>query len=205
MAKKDKRIDAYIKNAEPFAQPILTHLRELVHKACPEVEETMKWSFPHFDYKGMMCSMASFKKHAVFGFWKAALMKDAEILIATAKNEVAMGHLGRITSIKELPSDKVMLAYIKEAAKLNDNEVKLPSKNKATEKKEIEIPKDLMMAFRKNKDAKKTYDEFSYSNKKEYVEWIMGAKTEATREKRLVEAINLMAEGKVKNWKYLKK
>src|SRR5882757_7669780 len=110
MAKKEKAIDAYIARSADFAKPILNHIRELVHKACPDVEEKMKWSFPHFDYKGeMMCSMAAFKQHAAFGFWKAALMKDP-ILTETSKSEVAMGHLGRITSLKDLPSDKKMAA-----------------------------------------------------------------------------------------------
>ncbi|HMI77964.1 MAG TPA: DUF1801 domain-containing protein, partial [Ferruginibacter sp.] len=111
MGKKEKAIDSYIAKSEAFAKPILTHIRELVHKACPEVEEKMKWSFPHFDYKGeMMCSMAAFKQHAVFGFWKAPLMKD-KILVGNARSEIAMGHLGKITSIKDLPSGKKMTAW----------------------------------------------------------------------------------------------
>lgn len=106
MATKEKAIDAYISKSADFAKPILNHIRELVHKTCPGVEEKMKWSFPHFDYKGeMMCSMAAFKQHAVFGFWKASFMKDP-VLVETAKSEVAMGHLGRLTSVKDLPADK---------------------------------------------------------------------------------------------------
>lgn len=205
MGKKDKRIDAYIKNSEDFAKPILNHIRELIHKACPEVEETMKWSFPHFDYKGMMCSMASFKQHCAFGFWKASLMKDAAKLIDTAKSEVAMGHMGRITSLKDLPSNKVMLSYIREAAKLNDDDIKLPSKAKSTEKKELETPDYLLASLKKNKKAKETFDAFNYTNKKEYIIWITEAKTEATRLSRLETAIEWMAEGKILNWKYIKK
>lgn len=206
MAKKDVRIDAYINNAQPFARPILNHIRELVHKACPEVEETIKWGFPHFDYKGnMMCSMASFKQHCAFGFWKAALMKDAEKLVDTAKSEVAMGHMGRITSLKDLPTDKTIMAYVKEASKLNDENIKLPSKTVSKEKKEITTPAYFLAALKKNKEAKKTFDAFNYSNKKEYIEWLEGAKTESTRTKRLADAIEWMAEGKIRNWKYLKK
>lgn len=206
MAKKDVRIDAYIHNAQPFARPILNHIRKLVHKACPEVEETIKWGFPHFDYKGnMMCSMASFKEHCAFGFWKAALMKDAEKLVDTAKSEVAMGHMGRITSLKDLPPDKTIMAYVKEASKLNDENIKLSSKAASKEKKEITPPDYLLAALKKNKEAKKTFDAFSYSNKKEYIEWLEGAKTESTRTKRLADAIEWMAEGKIRNWKYLKK
>ncbi|HEY1038596.1 MAG TPA: DUF1801 domain-containing protein, partial [Bacteroidia bacterium] len=129
MAKTDKRIDAYIAKSADFAKPILKHIRELVHETCPEVEETMKWSFPHFDYKGaMMCSMASFKQHCAFGFWKAQLMKDSEKFLVMAKTEEAMGHMGRITSVKDLPSDKKMIAYIREAMKLNDDNIKLTAK-----------------------------------------------------------------------------
>lgn len=206
MSKKDPRIDAYIKKAEPFAQPILKHIRELVHKACPEVEETMKWSFPHFVFKGStICSMASFKKHMAFSFWKAALMKDADKFILNAKSEVAMGHMGKIASLKDLPGDKQMLAYIKEAASLNEKGIKLPSKTKTDEQKEIETPDYLLAALKKNKKAKETYDGFSYSNKKEYVTWLEDAKTESTRIKRLEDAIEWMSEGKIRHWKYLKK
>ena len=137
MGKKEKIVDAYIAKVAAFAMPILNHIRELVHKTCPEVEEKMKWSFPHFDYKGeMMCSMAAFKQHAVFGFWKASLMKDP-VLVETAKSEVAMGHLGRLTSVKDLPADKKIIAWIKEAMALNDKGIKLAAKPKITDKKEI--------------------------------------------------------------------
>ncbi|MCD6067909.1 MAG: hypothetical protein K0S33_2735 [Bacteroidetes bacterium] len=206
MPTKDKRIDAYITNAETFAKPILTHLRALVHKACPEVEETMKWSFPHFDYKGsVMCSMASFKQHCAFSFWKAALMKDADKLVGMAKTEEAMGHLGRITSLKDLPSDKIMLDYIKDAMKLNEAGIKTPGRKKTDVAQELEIPDFLTAALKKNKKAKATFDAFSYSNKKEYVVWLADAKTEATREKRLADAIEWMSEGKIRHWKYARK
>ena len=146
MATQLKEIDSYIAKSADFSKPILEHLRALVHKACPDVEERMKWSFPHFDYKGeMMCSMAAFKQHAVFGFWKAALMKDP-ILIKNAQSEVAMGHLGRITSVKDLPSDKKMIAWIKEAMLLNDKGIKLAPKPKTIEKKELVLP-DYLLPF----------------------------------------------------------
>ncbi|MFT3680895.1 MAG: YdeI/OmpD-associated family protein [Ferruginibacter sp.] len=205
MAAKNKAIDAYIAKAAGFAKPILTHLRELVHKACPVVEEKIKWGFPHFDYKGeMMCSMAAFKQHAVFGFWKATLMKD-KTLVETAKSEVAMGHLGRITSLKDLPTDRKMISYIKEAMELNDKGVKLALKTKFGEKKELMIPAYFTKALNKNKDAKKTFEGFSPSNKKDYVEWVTGAKTEETKNKRLETAIEWMAQGKIRNWKYMTK
>jgi uncharacterized protein YdeI (YjbR/CyaY-like superfamily) len=204
--KKEPRVDAYIKNAQPFAQPILKHIRGLVHKACPDVEEKIKWSFPHFDYKGgPMCHMASFKQHCAFGFWKAALMKDAEKLVETAKSEVAMGHMGKITSLKDLPSDKILLGYIKEAMKLNEAGLKVPKKAVTeTDRKELTTPDYLNAALQKNKKAKQTFDAFSYSNKKEYITWLEEAKTEATRLKRLADAVAWMSEGKIRNWKYQK-
>lgn len=128
MSRKDPRVDAYIAKAQPFARPILNHIRKTVHAACPEVEETMKWSFPHFDYKGMLCSMASFKQHCAFGFWKAALLKDIGI---PTKSAEAMGQFGRLTSVSDLPSDTVLAALVKKAASLNDTGVKAPRRKAA--------------------------------------------------------------------------
>ena len=205
MGKKEKIIDDYISKSADFAQPILNHLRELVHKTCPEVEEKMKWSFPHFDYKNeMMCSMAAFKQHCVFGFWKASLMKDP-VLLETAKSEVAMGHLGRITSIKELPSDKKIVAWIKEAMLLNDKGIKIPGKPKSADQKELIVPEYFTKALSKNKKAKQTFDNYAYTHKKEYVEWITEAKTDETRDKRMATALEWLAEGKNRNWKYVAK
>jgi uncharacterized protein YdeI (YjbR/CyaY-like superfamily) len=205
MAKKEKAVDAYITKSADFAKPILNHIRELVHKTCPDVEEKMKWSFPHFDYKGeMMCSMAAFKQHAVFGFWKAALMKDP-VLVENARSETAMGHLGRLTNLKDLPSDKKMTAWIKEAMQLTDKGIKLPAKPKTTDKKELVVPDYFEKALSKNKKAKHTFENFAYSHKKEYLEWITEAKTEETRNKRIASAVEMMAEGKSRNWKYAKK
>ena len=204
MEKKEKVIDAYIAKSADFAKPILNHLRELVHKTCPAVEEKMKGGFPHFDYKGeMMCSMAAFKQHAVFGFWKAALMKDP-VLIENAKLETAMGHFGRIASVKDLPPDKKVAAWIKEAMKLNELGKKVV-KPKATEKKELIVPDYFVKALAKNKKAKLVFENFAYSHKKEYLEWITEAKTEETRNKRMATALDWIAEGKGRNWKYQKK
>ncbi|WP_205409962.1 YdeI/OmpD-associated family protein [Flavihumibacter solisilvae] len=200
---KDPRIDAYIAKAADFAKPILEHIRMIVHKACPEVTETLKWSMPHFDYKGeMMCSMAAFKGHCVMGFWKASLMKDP-MLMDNAASETSMGHLGRITSLKDLPQDKKLVAFIKEAMELNDKGIKV-AKKPAAEKKELEIPEELLSALKKNRKARETFEAFSYSHKKEYVEWIAEAKTEPTREKRLIQTIEWLGEGKSRNWKFVK-
>lgn len=203
MGKRDKRVDEYIAKAQDFAKPILNHLRELVHKACPDVEETMKWSFPHFDYKGMMCDMAGFKQHCTFGFWKASIMKDPDKILAVATKH-SMGHFDRLTSLKDLPADKIMIAYIKEAARLNDEGIKVEKKPVTKEKKELVVPDYLTAALKKNKAAQATFDAFSYSKKKDYVEWLTEAKTDETRNKRLATAVEWMAEGKSRNWKYEK-
>ena len=202
----DKRIDTYIERAHPFAQPVLKHLRKLVHEGCPEATETIKWGMPSFEYKGLFCGMAAFKQHAVFGFWKHALLKDPKGYLQerSAQGGDAMGNLGRITSIKDLPPDKVIIDFIKQAKKLNDEGIKLPAKPKKI-KSELLVPNYLMASLKKNKKALSTFENFSYSNKKEYVEWIAEAKTEETRNARLRTAVDWMSEGKIRNWKYVKK
>jgi uncharacterized protein YdeI (YjbR/CyaY-like superfamily) len=199
----DKRIDAYIAKAAPFAQPILEHLRALVHKAVPQVTETVKWGMPFFEHEGPLCNMAAFKQHCAFGFWKASLLKDSHGLLQQMEKS-AMGHLGQIRGLEDLPADKVLMAYIKEAAALNKEGVKAPPKAPKT-KEELEVPDYLKKALARNKAAAKTFENFSYSNRKEYVEWLTEAKTEDTRIKRLDTAIEWMAEGKPRNWKYMKK
>ncbi len=203
MGKKDKRIDAYITKSNDFAKPVLNHIRGLVHKACPDAEETVKWGFPHFDYKGVFCSMAAFKEHCAFNFWKSKLMKDPHKILETG-DRTAMGSFGRITSLKDLPKDSVFISYLKEAAKLNDEGVKLPPKPVSKEKKELVIPDYFTKAINKNKAAKKVFDGFSYSMKKEYVMWVTDAKTEETRNSRLETAVEWISEGKQRNWKYQK-
>lgn len=198
MATKDPRVDAYIAKAQPFAKPILTHIRKTVHAACPGVEETMKWSFPHFDYKGMLCSMAAFKSHCAFGFWKAALLKDSGI---PAKSAEAMGQFGRITSLAELPPEKALIALIKKAATLNDEGVKAP-RQKPQPRQPIPSPPAFTAALKKHKKAQATFNAFPPSHRREYLEWIVEAKTDATREKRIATAIEWLSEGKSRNWKY---
>lgn len=199
----DPRIDSYIENSAAFAQPILVHLREIVHQACPDVGETMKWSFPHFDHNGILCSMAAFKKHCSFGFWKATIMKDSKQLLTIAGN-TDMGRFDNITSLKDLPHDKILIAYIKEAVRINEEGIKLPTKIKNPQKAEIPMPADLSAALKKNKKANVTFEEFSPSNKREYLEWITGAKSDDTRKKRVDTTIEWLTEGKNLHWKYQK-
>ncbi|MBX2962322.1 MAG: YdeI/OmpD-associated family protein [Cyclobacteriaceae bacterium] len=205
MTKTDKRIDAYITKAQPFAQPILKHVRALVHKACPEVTETIKWGMPSFDYKGPYFSFASFKQHCAFGFWKAKLINDPKNYLGLNKaaGGEAMGNFGRVTNLKDLPPDKVIIDFLKQAKKLNDDGVKVAPKK--TVSKDIKAPVWFMDALKKNKIALTTFENFSPSHKREYLEWVTEAKTEATRERRLTQAIEWMAEGKPRNWKYMKK
>jgi len=196
MGKRDPRIDAYIEKSADFAKPILTHLRETVHAAVPDVEEAMKWSFPHFMHQGMLCSMASFKAHCAFGFWKGSLVLDGN------QKRDAMGHLGRITSLRDLPSKKELTGYIKKAAALNDQGVKVARKPARAASTPVRVPTDLASALKKNKQAQSAFDTFPPSHKREYIEWITEAKRDDTRTRRVTAAIEQMAEGKSRNWKY---
>lgn len=204
MCSYEPKIDAYIEHSNDFAKPILLHLRELIHKTCPEAEESIKWGFPHFGYKGeMMCGMAAFKKHCTFGFWKASLMKDPT-LMENAKSESAMGHLGKITSLNDLPPDKKLVSYIKEAMKLNEDGIKM-IKVKSTVTKEFIVPDYVTKAIKKNKKAFEVFTAFAPSHKKEYMQWIDEAKTDETKQKRLAQTIEWLKEGKPRNWKYMDK
>lgn len=197
--KRDPRIDAYIARSADFARPILTHLRDVVHAACPEVEETMKWSMPHFDYKGIMCGMAAFKAHVTFGFWKGSLIPGLQARAADGGE--AMGHFGKITSIEDLPPKKVIAGFVREAMRMNDEGVTVARPKKAS-KAEAAIPPVLAAALAKNKKAKAAFAAFPPSHRREYIEWILGAKREETRDKRVAQTVEWVAEGKSKNWKY---
>jgi hypothetical protein len=197
MANTDPRIDAYIAKAQPFAKPILAHIRALVHKAVPGVQETTKWSFPHFEYKGMLCSMAAFKAHCAFGFWNHSILTEDQ------KSADAMGQFGRIASLGDLPSDKVFIGLVKKAAALNAAGVK-PKREAKAPKKALTPPADMLAAIRKNKKAHATFEAFSPSAQREYIEWITDAKSDATRDRRLDTAVQWMAEGKIRNWKYVR-
>ena len=200
MPKKDPRVDAYIANSADFARPILKHLRKLVHAACPEAEETIKWRFPTFMYKGMLCGMAAFKEHCTFGAWKDALITRK--LADENKSNEAMGQLGRITSLSDLPPDRALLDYIKEAIRLNEEGIKVPRPKRSAAKKELVIPDYFSAALKKNRKALETFDNFSYSHKKEYVEWVTEAKRDETRDQRLQTTVAWLAQGRSRNWKY---
>lgn len=198
----DKQVDAYIANTQDFAQPILTHLRNLIHQTHPDIVETMKWGMPHFEYKGIVASMAAFKQHVAFGFWKERLIPG--IKKYTHRKDEAMGSMGRITKLSDLPPDEVLTTFIQKAVELNEKGIKVVKKGKKTERN-LDIPDYFMKLLRKNKKTLETFERFSFSNKKEYVEWITEAKTEETRNRRIAQSLEWLAEGKVRNWKYMRK
>ena len=198
MGTTDPRVDAYIENAAPFAKPILVHIRKSVHAGCPDVEETMKWSLPHFVYKGMLCSMAAFKAHCSFGFWKASLLE-------VPPNGTPMSQFGRMTSLDDLPRPKELTRLVRQAAALNDDDVRIARPKRAVPKPPPKPPADLQKALKTSAKASATFKVLSPSHKREYIEWITEAKTEATRKRRVATTIEWLAEGKSRNWKYERK
>lgn len=200
MEKYSPEIDAYIEKSQDFAKPILHYIRETVHEFCPDAEETMKWSFPHFIYKGKnLCAMASFKQHCTFGFWLEKEMKTMhEITQDIEKN--SMFSLGKISLVGDLPSKPQLKKAIKEAMELTDMGVTM--KKAAPSKTEMEIPDDFQKVLNANQNALDIFLKASPSFRKEYITWIADAKTEATRNKRIDQALEWIAEGKGRNWKY---
>lgn len=201
MAHADPRVDAYIAKSAPFARPILQHIRKAVHAGCPDVEETIKWSFPHFLYKGMLCGMASFKAHCAFGFWKGSLLKDD---LGDSKAKDAMGQFGRIASLDDLPSSKGLVALVRKAAALNEQGVKVV-RRKSTPKATPVPPAEFRTILRANKKALATFTALSPSHQREYLEWFSEAKTADTRQRRMTTALEWLSEGKARNWKYERK
>jgi len=195
VSKRDPRIDAYIAKQADWAQPIFKHLRTVIHEGCPEIEETLKWSSPSFMYHGILCGFAGFKAHAMFGFWKHDLLFKTKLTGA--------GSFGRITSMDDLPPKREIIALIKKAMVLNEKGVKAPVKHDRPPKPALRTPADFSVALKKNKKAAANYDAFSPSAKRDYVEWITDAKTDATRTKRLATAVEWIAEGKKRMWKYM--
>jgi uncharacterized protein YdeI (YjbR/CyaY-like superfamily) len=197
MPTRDKRIDAYIAKAADYAKPILKQLREVVHEGCPEVEETIKWSMPAFEYKGPFVGMAAFKQHAVFGFWKHKLVVGAD-----RRAETAMGSFGCIKSMADLPPRKTLVALVKKAKKLNDEGVKVVRDKTTRNKQRAAMHPELKAALAKSKQAQATFAAFPPSAQYEYVEWVAEAKTDDTRERRVAQSVDWLAQGKRRHWKY---
>lgn len=194
MGTRDPRVDAYIERSGDFAKPILKRFREIVHSAVPRADETIKWGAPYFDYKGPLCGMVAFKRHCAFVFWK-------DTLVVEEPSDEAMGQLGRIESLDDLPPKKTLNAWLKKAVKLNEEGVKAPRSVKPP-KPPVKVPADLKSALAENAKARAAFEGFSPSHRREYVEWIEDARRDETRRKRLAMAIEWMAKGKPRNWKY---
>ena len=194
----DPRVDAYIERAAPFAQEILRHWRATVHAHCPEVVETIKWGFPNFTYRDrILTGMAAFKAHCSIGFWHGA----AAVGAAHAKDG-AMGDLGRVASLQDLPAPAEQQAILQRAMRLIEDGVKARPAKAAAPRPPLATPDDLGAALQANAAARATFEAFPPGQQREYIEWIVEAKQAATREKRLAQAIAWMAEGKRRNWKY---
>lgn len=191
MPKKDPRIDAFIAQAADFAKPILTRIRKLVHATCPSVTETIKWGNPFYEHKGILLATPAFKQHCRLVFWKGRLFlgKDRK-------------KMGCITTLADLPGDKILTGYIKKAVELNEAGIKAPSRPKPKAKKQIIVPDYFLAALQQNKKALATFENFRPSCQQEYVAWIVEAKREETRTSRIKRAIAWMAKGKARYWKY---
>jgi len=201
MEQYDEHVDTYIAKSADFAKPILEHIRKIVHEASPLITEAIKWGMPFFDYKGPVCQMAAFKQHAAFGFWRASRLHDPHHLLNPGE-EAAAGSFGRINTIADLPGDDVLKAFVLQAIELNESGVKIAKPKIPAEKKELVVPDYFIHVLNENQKAREAFEKFSYSHKKEYLEWIIEAKTDATREKRIAQAMEMMSEGKSRNWKY---
>ena len=196
MPQHDPRIDAYIAKSADFAKPILGHLRELVHAACPEVEETLKWSAPAFLYKGrILCGMAAFKQHAAFNLWHGELVRGRD-------GSEGMGQFGKLTKVADLPGKRDMTGYLRQAMQLIDDGVTARPAKTAEKKSPAAVPDDLAAALKNNRKAQATFDAFPPGQQREYIDWLTGAKREETRVRRLAQAVEWMADGKRRNWKY---
>ena len=197
MPSTDPRVDAYIAQARPFARPILTRIRQAVHAGCPGVTETIKWSMPAFEYKGPIAGMAAFKAHCALAFRKASLMKT----VPRARRVEAMGQFGRFATIDALPPHEALIEMVKEAAALNEAGVKVQRVAKAA-RPQLRTPPAMLAALKRNPTALTAWQAFPPSHRREYIEWITGAKTDETRSRRLDTAIDWIAKGKGRNWKY---
>jgi len=188
----DPRVDAYIAGVPDFARPILEHLRAVVHAACPEAVEDLKWSRPHFMLDGkILAGMSAFKAHCGFGLWHNEGEKTTE----------GMGQFGRLESVKDLPSKAELKKQIQHSAEL----IRAGAPSRMADKKprpKLEAPPELLAALKAHPAAKKTYDAFPPGKQRDYIEWIVEAKREETRDKRLAQAMEWLAEGKARHWKY---
>lgn len=193
MGKRDPRVDAYIAKSPEYARPILDHVREVIHQTVPDVEEDIKWGAPFFNYRGVICGLAAFKQHCAINLWKASLILDE-------KSDEYAGQFGRITTVSDLPPDSKLKGYFREAARLNQSGVKQRRAKKTPGK--LVVPPELQRALNANRKAATAFEKFPPSHKREYAQWISEAKGEDTRARRVATAVEWIAEGKGRNWKY---
>jgi len=199
MTTPDPRIDAYIAKSADFARPLLAQVRQLVHAACPEVEETLKWGMPSFTWRGkILCGMAAFKQHMTLWFWQG------RAIVGDDKGDEAMGQFGRITKKSDLPGKRELAGYVKQAMARVEAGALLPPKKKPAPKAALPVPDDLTAALRKNAKARATFEGFAPGYRRDYIEWIVEAKREDTRQRRVAQTVEWLAEGKTRNWKYMK-
>lgn len=200
MANYTKEVDAYLAKMADFAKPILTHLREIIHTTCPEVEESIKWGTPHYSYKGdHLCMMAGFKQHCSFSLYKAELMKDPEIQ-DSVKTGKKFGYMDKVKAMSELPSKKVLVAYLKEAMELNASGAKKSKPVKEKPAVDVVAPKEFLEALKRNTQANAIFESKSPSFRKNYIIWMADAKTDETRRKRVEQSLEWIAEGKDRFW-----
>jgi uncharacterized protein YdeI (YjbR/CyaY-like superfamily) len=191
----DPRIDAYIAKAPEFARPILRHVRKIIHRACPDVHETIKWGHPGFEYEGLICGMAAFKQHAALGFWKGRLILDG----TGRQADSHWGQMGKLYERGDLPPDRVLERYVRKAVELNVSGVTVVRKR--APRPAIPVPADLAAGLAKRAKARATFERLAPSHRREYLEWITEAKTAETRTRRLATTLEWLAEGKARNWK----
>ena len=202
MMPTDHRVDEYIARSPEFSQPILRHLRELVHRGCPEIEEAMKWSTPSFLYRNkILFSMAGFKAHCRFIFWRPEIASLAGKKGAENDDDGAV--VGKVSHLSELPADSDLLRYIRESRRLADETPRGATRKKSAPRPEPALPEEFSAALKKNRTAAKQFEAFPPSHRREYIEWISDAKREETRKKRIDTALQWIAEGKSRNWKYM--
>lgn len=204
MAQLNSKVDEYIAKSEGFAKPILEYLRQIIHETCPDAAEDIKWGTPHYSYKGdHLCMIAGFKNHYSFSLYKAEFMKDKEIA-ESVKAGKKFGYMDKLKSVSELPSKEVLVSFLKEAMTINENGIK-KEKPISDKPKVIETPDYLTEALNANKQAKEVWESKSDSYRKDYLVWIIDAKTDATRQKRIEQSLEWIAEGKGRFWQYAKK
>lgn len=196
MGHRDPRVDDYIRKAAPFAQPILAELRERMHTACPDLVETIKWRVPAFEHGGLLAGMAAFKKHCSFGFWKDAPLRELPGLA------VILDAVGRTTSLDDLPARGAFTKAVKHALALNADGAAVTKRVPKPKRAPIAMHPEFARALASSKRAKATFAAFPPGAQREYLEWIAEAKQAATRARRIDQAVEWLAEGKRRNWKY---